>query len=217
MKANDNSDWLGCTHTPTTQCKGNLISHLLQNSEQFLFSRKQFVIFYYFSFNRGLMKDVLSIISQIICLCHYVFEKASETNIWCRYVFSITKNCAPQSSPSRLRNQMNEWKRVHGVVYVMWKFSFKTTIYSGNMDKSDLTEQEKVKELLKEIQLDQFYRQIHGKLHITRLSHFDHVTEEDLDDLGMAKPEQRRLFEALKKAKKKSLFSSFRRKVRLLI
>lgn len=85
------------------------------------------------------------------------------------------------------------------------------------MDKSDLTEQEKVKELLKEIQLDQFYRQIHGKLHITRLSHFDHVTEEDLDDLGMAKPEQRRLFEALKKAKKKSLFSSFRRKVRLLI
>ena len=81
MKANDNSDWLGCTHTPTTQCKGNLISHLLQNSEQFLFSRKQFVIFYYFSFNRGLMKDVLSIISQIICLCHYVFEKASETNI----------------------------------------------------------------------------------------------------------------------------------------
>lgn len=76
----------------------------------------------------------------------------------------------------------------------------------------DAAEQEKVQELLREIQLDQFYRQIHGKLHITRLSHFDHVTEEDLDDLGMAKPEQRRLFEALKKAKKKSLFSSFRRK-----
>ena len=77
----------------------------------------------------------------------------------------------------------------------------------------DNTEEEKVRELLKDIQLDQFYRQINGKLHITRLSHFDHVTEEDLDDLGMAKPEQRRLFEALKKAKKKSLFSSFRRKV----
>lgn len=77
----------------------------------------------------------------------------------------------------------------------------------------DNTEQERVKDLLKDIQLDQFYRQIHGKLHITRLSHFDHVTEEDLDDLGMAKPEQRRLFEALKKAKKKSLFSSFKRKV----
>lgn len=77
----------------------------------------------------------------------------------------------------------------------------------------DTTEEGKVRDLLKDIQLDQFYRQIHGKLHITRLSHFDHVTKEDLDDLGMAKPEQRRLFEALKKAKKKSLFSSFRRKV----
>jgi len=82
-----------------------------------------------------------------------------------------------------------------------------------NTDQMDIAEEEKVKDLLKDIQLDQFYRQIHGKLHITRLSHFDHVTEEDLDDLGMAKPEQRRLFEALKKAKKKSLFSSFRRKV----
>ena len=77
----------------------------------------------------------------------------------------------------------------------------------------DNTEEAKVKALLQDIQLEQYYRQIHGKLHVTRLSHFDHVTEEDLDDLGMAKPEQRRLFEALKKAKKKSLFSSFRRKV----
>lgn len=77
----------------------------------------------------------------------------------------------------------------------------------------DTTEEKRVRDLLKDIQLEQYYRQIHGKLHVIRLSHFDHVTEEDLDDLGMAKPEQRRLFEALKKAKKKSLFSSFRRKV----
>lgn len=77
----------------------------------------------------------------------------------------------------------------------------------------DTTEEKRVRDLLKDIQLEQYYRQIHGKLHVTRLSHFDHVTEEDLDNLGMAKPEQRRLFEALKKAKKKSLFSSFRRKV----
>ena len=81
------------------------------------------------------------------------------------------------------------------------------------MDKSDAEELGKVKNLLRDIQLDQFYRQIHGKLHISRLSHFEYVTEKDLDDLGMAKPEQRRLFEALKKAKKKPLFSSFRRKV----
>lgn len=77
----------------------------------------------------------------------------------------------------------------------------------------DTTEEKRVRDLLKDIQLEQYHRQIHGKLHVTRLSHFDHVTEEDLDDLGMAKPEQRRLFEALKRAKKKSLFSSFRRKV----
>lgn len=80
-------------------------------------------------------------------------------------------------------------------------------------DQMDTTEEKRVRDLLKDIQLEQYYRQIHGKLHVTRLSHFDHVTEEDLDDLGMAKPEQRRLFEALKRAKKKSLFSSFRRKV----
>lgn len=86
------------------------------------------------------------------------------------------------------------------------------------MDKEDAAKElEKVKNLLRDIQLDHFYQQIHGKLHINRLYHFEHVTGEDLDELGMAKPEQRRLFEALKKAKKKSLFSSFRRKVRLKI
>lgn len=81
------------------------------------------------------------------------------------------------------------------------------------MDKEDAAKElEKVKNLLRDVQLDHFYQQIHGKLHINRLYHFEHVTGEDLDELGMAKPEQRRLFEALKKAKKKSLFSSFRRK-----
>lgn len=75
------------------------------------------------------------------------------------------------------------------------------------------TEEEKVRQLLCNIQLDQFYRQIQDKLHVSRLSHFDHVREDDLHDLGMAKPERRRLFEALKKAKKKNLFASFRRKV----
>lgn len=94
-------------------------------------------------------------------------------------------------------------------------FTYKCHKNTYKMDKEDTTELAKVKDLLRDNQLDQFYRQIHGKLHITRLSHFDHVTEEDLDDLGMAKPEQRRLVEAVKKAKKKSLFSSFKRKVSL--
>ena len=102
-----------------------------------------------------------------------------------------------------------------GNVIVKGFFTYKCHKNTYKMDKEDTTELEKVKDLLRDNQLDQFYRQIHGKLHITRLSHFDHVTEEDLDDLGMAKPEQRRLFEAVKKAKKKSLFSSFKRKVSL--
>mgnify|MGYP001793914298 CR=1 FL=1 len=72
-----------------------------------------------------------------------------------------------------------------------------------------------VKEFLTGIQLEQFYWHVRNKLHVTQLSHFDHVNEADLDDLGMAKPEQRRLFDALKRARKKSLFSSFRRKVSL--
>lgn len=75
------------------------------------------------------------------------------------------------------------------------------------------SESDKVLEFLHGIQLDQFYRRIHDELHVTRLNHFAHVKEQDLDDLGLSKPEQRRLFEALKKSKKKLLFGSFRRKV----
>lgn len=105
--------------------------------------------------------------------------------------------------------------RDRGNAIVKGFFTYKCHKNTYKMDKEDTTELAKVKDLLRDNQLDQFYRQIHGKLHITRLSHFDHVTEEDLDDLGMAKPEQRRLVEAVKKAKKKSLFSSFKRKVSL--
>ena len=70
-----------------------------------------------------------------------------------------------------------------------------------------------IKEFLKGIQLEQFYWQVRNQLHVSLLYHFDHVNEADLDGIGMAKPEQRRLFDALKKARKKSFLSSFRRKV----
>lgn len=55
---------------------------------------------------------------------------------------------------------------------------------------------------LQSIQLEQFYHKINDELHLTRLSHFDHVTESDLEDINMSKPEQRRLFDAVKKYKK---------------
>ena len=55
---------------------------------------------------------------------------------------------------------------------------------------------------LQRIQLEQFFERIDKVLHLTRLAHFDHVAESDLSDINMSKPEQRRLFDAIKKHKK---------------
>ncbi len=57
-------------------------------------------------------------------------------------------------------------------------------------------------EFLQKLQLEQFFEKIDKVLHLTRLSHFDHVAETDLNDINMSKPEQRRLFDAIKKHKK---------------
>lgn len=59
-----------------------------------------------------------------------------------------------------------------------------------------------VYEFLQKIQLEQFFDKIDKVLHLTRLSHFDHVAESDLCDINMSKPEQRRLFDAIRKYKK---------------
>ena len=59
-----------------------------------------------------------------------------------------------------------------------------------------------VYEFLQRIQLEQFFERLDKVLHLTRLSHFDHVAESDLNDINMSKPEQRRLFDAIKKHKK---------------
>ena len=72
------------------------------------------------------------------------------------------------------------------------------------------TEEEKLHEFLREIQLEQFYYLVVRNLHVTRLTHFDHVEEIDLTGIGMSKPEQRRLFDHLKKAKRPSLKKLFR-------
>ncbi|XP_040485880.1 non-receptor tyrosine-protein kinase TNK1 isoform X1 [Ursus maritimus] len=53
--------------------------------------------------------------------------------------------------------------------------------------------------LLRDIQLAQFYRPILEELNVTRPEHFDFVRPEDLDGIGMGRPAQRRLAEALKK------------------
>ena len=72
------------------------------------------------------------------------------------------------------------------------------------------TEQDRLHEFLSEIQLEQFFYLIVRNLHVTRLAHFDHVEEIDLTGIGMSKPEQRRLFDHLKKSKRPSLKKLFR-------
>ncbi|KAI5610244.1 activated CDC42 kinase 1-like isoform X3, partial [Silurus asotus] len=54
-------------------------------------------------------------------------------------------------------------------------------------------------ELLTDVQLQQYFLRIRDELNVTRLSHFDYVKTEDLEKIGMGRPGQRRLWEAVKK------------------
>ncbi|XP_043926220.1 activated CDC42 kinase 1 isoform X2 [Protopterus annectens] len=56
-------------------------------------------------------------------------------------------------------------------------------------------------ELLTEVQLQQYLLRIRDDLNVTRLSHFDYVKNEDLEKIGMGRPGQRRLWEAVKRRK----------------
>uniref|UniRef100_H2YGP9 Activated CDC42 kinase 1 n=1 Tax=Ciona savignyi TaxID=51511 RepID=H2YGP9_CIOSA len=66
-----------------------------------------------------------------------------------------------------------------------------------------------LRQLLSDIQLEQFYLKLRDELQVTRLPHFEYVKGEDLDKIGLGKPAQRRLWDAVKKARatqKKSRF-----------
>ncbi|XP_041119463.1 activated CDC42 kinase 1-like isoform X3 [Polyodon spathula] len=54
-------------------------------------------------------------------------------------------------------------------------------------------------ELLTEVQLQQYFLCIRDDLNVTRLSHFDYVKNEDMEKIGMGRPGQRRLWEAVKR------------------
>lgn len=54
-------------------------------------------------------------------------------------------------------------------------------------------------ELLAEVQLQQYFIRVRDDLNVTRLSHFDYVKNEDLEKIGMGRPGQRRLWEAVKR------------------
>ncbi|KAM8881698.1 non-receptor tyrosine-protein kinase TNK1 [Synchiropus picturatus] len=59
-------------------------------------------------------------------------------------------------------------------------------------------------QLLAEVQLEKFYLRVRDGLNITRLDHFAYVKESDLEQIGISKPAQRRLWDALKRYKTRS-------------
>ncbi|XP_078132216.1 non-receptor tyrosine-protein kinase TNK1 [Sander vitreus] len=52
--------------------------------------------------------------------------------------------------------------------------------------------------LLAEVQLEGFYLRVRDGLNISRIEHFNYVKESDLEQIGISKPAQRRLWAALK-------------------
>uniref|UniRef100_A0AAY4F0I4 Activated CDC42 kinase 1 n=1 Tax=Denticeps clupeoides TaxID=299321 RepID=A0AAY4F0I4_9TELE len=78
-------------------------------------------------------------------------------------------------------------------------------VASGRLDGDlDITMQpdestEWLMELLTDVQLQQYFLRIRDDLNVTRLSHFDYVKNEDLEKIGMGRPGQRRLWEAVKR------------------
>ncbi|XP_057710805.1 non-receptor tyrosine-protein kinase TNK1 isoform X8 [Corythoichthys intestinalis] len=56
-------------------------------------------------------------------------------------------------------------------------------------------------QLLAEVQLEKFYLRVRDGLNITRVEHFAYVKEADLEHVGISKPAQRRLWDALKRHK----------------
>ncbi len=60
-------------------------------------------------------------------------------------------------------------------------------------------------EILRSVQLEQFFVRIRDHLQVTRLEHFEFVTPEDLEKVGMARPAARRLLDLIKRKRRKML------------
>ncbi|XP_048040059.1 non-receptor tyrosine-protein kinase TNK1 [Megalobrama amblycephala] len=56
-------------------------------------------------------------------------------------------------------------------------------------------------QLLAEVQLERFYLRMRDGLNVTRIEHLNYVKEADLEQIGISKPGQRRLWEAAKRYK----------------
>ncbi|XP_061565602.1 non-receptor tyrosine-protein kinase TNK1 [Cololabis saira] len=68
-------------------------------------------------------------------------------------------------------------------------------------------------QLLAEVQLEKFYLRLRDGLNITRVEHFSYVKESDLEQIGISKPAQRRLWDALKRYKTAGRLRSWMPKV----
>ncbi|KAK7071910.1 ATP binding [Halocaridina rubra] len=66
----------------------------------------------------------------------------------------------------------------------------------GDVGEDEL---EIIRGILVDVQLAQFFTRIRDDLQVTRLSHFDYVRPEDLENIGLGKPAARRLLESIKK------------------
>lgn len=66
-------------------------------------------------------------------------------------------------------------------------------------------------EVLDEVGLQQFHSKLTNDLQLTKLSHFDFVSEEDLIQIGISKPASRRLLAAIKK--RKSFVTALKNKI----
>ncbi|XP_051962562.1 non-receptor tyrosine-protein kinase TNK1 isoform X2 [Xyrauchen texanus] len=56
-------------------------------------------------------------------------------------------------------------------------------------------------QLLAEVQLERFYIKMRDRLHVTRIEHLNYVKEADLEYIGISRPGQQRLWEAVKRFK----------------
>ena len=60
-------------------------------------------------------------------------------------------------------------------------------------------------DILRSVQLEQFFARIRDQLQVTRLDHFEFVQAEDLEKVGMARPAARRLLDVVKKKRRKAM------------
>lgn len=64
-------------------------------------------------------------------------------------------------------------------------------------------------DLLRSVQLEQFFVRIRDHLQVSRLEHFEFVQAQDLEKIGMARPAARRLMDLIKRRRRKMMVGRF--------